>query len=320
MSILLTALIVVFLVGTTLFLTRDNWFRKKKKPVREDVKSKPTDQKKVEREKKPEKTDKRPIWKLIVVTGVILYVGLALLWGVFSAYHYSFPVNESATQSNTNKVSSGPLTANFSDAPWEVAGPIVCGWESGNGTPGSARQFGEDGKPLRNPTNPAVVGACQINTGDPANAKIIADNHWDVVNSEADNWAMAKHLHGLYGLRPWRASQEHWGPQLVALGFGGGTEQVAYAKTKIPIPVEAPVGRFGEAIKINKGVYFSWEDSKDAFVVQDQNGSIARYDPANGITKENLPYPSSWISFKSLGDKPAAVKLKLARYPLVSMK
>jgi hypothetical protein len=66
------------------------------------------------------------------------------------------------------------------------------------------------------------------------------------------------------------------------------------------ITIEAPVGKFSEGLDVPSGVYFDWGDSSGAFLVKDQKGSIAKYDPAKGV-QEDLAYPSKNIAVQISG-------------------
>lgn len=86
--------------------------------------------------------------------------------------------------------------------------------ESGDGTPGSARQFLKNGKPVKNVNKKGDyagsvdVGWAQINIT--IHIDEIARMGLDVINSEEDNKAFAMMLYEREGTQPWSASKSCW--------------------------------------------------------------------------------------------------------------
>jgi len=130
------------------------------------------------------------------------------------------------------------------------------------------------------------------------------------LNTEEGQEKYFEYLYGKEGFKPWDHDNEYgggracWGPKLAALGHEVGESLLL--QTFI---VEAPVGKFSEEIPIPEWNFFDWRESTDSFIVKDQNGREARYDMSAGIA-ENLGMNSTKLYFKSLGDKPAKVKIK----------
>ncbi len=279
---------------------------RKSGPVANDG-SGPKDTKKIDSKKEvAEKKESKgkespgPVWKFFrPILGFALGVGLAL-WVGFSVYrHFSL--------AGSGSILSRTLVTNFSySVPMEIALPIIADCESGGGVPGAAHQFENDGKtPLKNREGSSAIGKYQILASDhEARAKSMGFD----IRTEAGNESYARVLYSESGTKHWEADQRSvscWGPKLANLGFGQGSVVVA---------VEAPVGKFSEGMIIPSGIYFDWGNSTDSFVLQDQKGSTAKYDPKTGVA-ENLPYPSKVVGFKSLSDKPAKVLLTLSKRP-----
>jgi hypothetical protein len=120
------------------------------------------------------------------------------------------------------------------------------------------------------------------------------------------------------GLVVWAGFSIYFGAYRHFFFPSGSARSMGFSQDSTLLTVEAPVGNFDNEKSIPEGIYFSWGDSTDSFIVKDQKGATAKYDPKNGVL-ENLPYPSKTLVFKSLGDKPAIVKLRLSKTPLVKM-
>ncbi|MBN2094016.1 MAG: hypothetical protein JW740_01445 [Candidatus Zambryskibacteria bacterium] len=186
--------------------------------------------------------------------------------------------------------------------PWEIIAPIISGCESGNGTPGSGRQFDDEGNLIKNP-NSSAVGKYQI----------LASKHEERAKSLGfdiktlqGNENYAKYLYNESGTEDWEIDPKSvacWRPKLANLGF---------YQEEIPVFVEAPIGAFSKETPIPLGFKVSWGESKDPFVVINDRGISAKYDPQNGIF-EDIPPPSKSLRFKSLSQETAEVKLKYVK-------
>lgn len=84
----------------------------------------------------------------------------------------------------------------------------------GSAVPGSARQFGKNGKPIKNVNKAGAfggsvdVGWAQINIT--IHIDEIARLGLDVINSEEDNKEFAMMLYEREGTQPWSASKSCW--------------------------------------------------------------------------------------------------------------
>lgn len=202
--------------------------------------------------------------------------------------------------------------------PLEVARRVVCECESG------CRQFEEDGKtPLKNKGIPSkgikpsdAFGKYQFRE---MHRKPALDLGFDL-NTEEGQEGYFEYLYLREGFGPWDHDEQYGGgrvcrePKLLALGLDPEFTEL-YPKVEM---VTAPTDKFSEGKKIRSGVYFDWGDSEGEFVVRDQKGALAVFRPSKGVI-ENLPHPSTVLYFRSLGDKPVMVKLRLDRKPLVRM-
>jgi hypothetical protein len=194
--------------------------------------------------------------------------------------------------------------------PADIALRIIADCESGGGEPGKAHQFEADGKtPLKNKEGSSAIGKYQILASDhEERAKKMGFD----IGTEAGNEAYAKVLFSESGTKHWEAdprSKACWQPKLASLGLGQGS---------VILAVEAPAGKLSDEVTIPSGIYFDWGDSIDSFEVLDQKGSTAKYDPSSGV-RENLPYPSRTLWFRSLGEERAIAKLKLSKTPMAKM-
>ena len=171
-------------------------------------------------------------------------IGVLIIAGFFHADSGSGSGNK--TTSGTSAVVTSRITrSSYAHVPASIAVPIFCDAESGDGSPGSAKQFvEEDGGelvPYRNPTKPEVVGACQINMGDAAVAALVEAHNLDPVNSETDNREAAQLLYQDYvdrdgaGVHPFEDSRERWELQLRAYTWGGENGEAASLMVKAPV-------------------------------------------------------------------------------------
>ena len=145
------------------------------------------------------------------------FIGLAL-WVLFlvvagiGAYGY-FPWS---TYWSAATVGSGlRSSSSLSRLPAEVALPIIAGCESGDGSPGSGRQFEADGvTPLRNREGSSAIGKYQIMTSlHEERAKGLGYD----IRTEAGNEAYARYLYAESDTLHWEAdsrSKACWEPLL----------------------------------------------------------------------------------------------------------
>lgn len=187
---------------------------------------------------------------------------------------------------------------------------IIIGEAESPGEPGG-RQFDEKGNVVRGKVDKDDTGALQINKR--IHADLLKEHpEINIEKSKEDNYRFGEILVQKFGFEPWAKTRSIWGPKLAALGYDQkmtGPQIVGDF-----LVLEAPVGTFGGETIIPQGTYFDWRGSEGAFIVQDQKGSVAKYDPSNGVF-ERLPYPSERIAFKALGEKPVEVKLRLGKQP-----
>jgi len=116
----------------------------------------------------------------------------------------------------------GPPASPTWKIPAEVALPIIAGCESGDGSPGSGRQFEADGvTPLRNREGSSAIGKYQILTSlHQERAKSLGFD----IRTENGNEAYARYLYAESGTLHWEAdsrSRACWEP-LMALGHSPG--------------------------------------------------------------------------------------------------
>jgi hypothetical protein len=196
------------------------------------------------------------------------------------------------------------------DAPEMIILEAIADCESGDGTPGSAHQFNDDGSPVRNPSDaPAgtgAVGMFQINLSDPAIARLVKEKGWDVEGSLADNRTAAEYLLKNEGVSPWTASRACWEPRISETNLGSDSQPIYVLR------LVAPVGKFGDEVSLPTGSYkVSWGGNRGAFVVKNEIGEEARYIPSQRVY-ENLPMISR-LSLKSLGTEPVNVAVTLSK-------
>jgi hypothetical protein len=257
-------------------------------------------------------TKKEPVAKW-VASGI----GFLIFFGFVTTITINYQKNGGSWFGGSSAPNKTPAVSSmsFDDAPMEIALREICMCESG------CRQFESDGKtPFKNRGIPQkgikpsdAFGKYQFLESHREPAKKLGFE----LNTEAGQDGYARYRYSQTRTKDWEYDEQYgggracWGPKLLALGYGKADSQ-AYT-----VELEAPVGEFGSQRSTEKQ-FFDWGASTDAFIVRDQKGAIAVYNPSKGIM-QNLPYPSKMLEFKSLGDKPATVKLKLARVPLVKM-
>ena len=206
------------------------------------------------------------------------------------------------------------LASRYNGIPAEVALPIICGFESSD-MAGRIWHY-KNGDPSQglNISDTKDIGGCQINA--PWHEKDAQEKYGLDIRKPEDNMAFAKILYREQGVKPWvgkpkkgKSTIHKWGPILDKLREAGEYE----------VKLVAPAGDFGPARDV-AGYEFFWGRSPGAFVVRNDQGLEARFDPQKNI-RENLPYLnkgekrgySKTIQFKSLSDKPQEVVLELKR-------
>jgi hypothetical protein len=306
MGIALTVLIGLCLVSLTLYLKREEWFNKNQKKGAGTVSdSTPTSAAATNREKivKEKETKSKestgPVWKFFrPILGFALGVGLAL-WVGFSVYRHFSPAGRGSIFSRAS-------ATNFSyDVPVEIALRIIGDCES-PGEPGG-KQFNADGSVVRGTVDRDDVGALQTNTR--LHADLIKEIGIDPTKSKEDNYRFGRVLvEKFHGYGPWFKTQNCWGPKLAGLGFGQGRELATFTRE-----FEAPVGKPSEEVDVI-GYDFSWGKSEGSFIIENDKGAQARFDPDNNLF-EDLPHLdrgekrgfSRKVKCQSLTDKPAKV-------------
>jgi hypothetical protein len=108
----------------------------------------------------------------------------------------------------------------FNNVPVEIARSVVGGCESGNGTPGSGRQFEKDNKtPTKNRKGSSAFGIYQFLE---EHRKPALDLGFDLNTKEGQDGYFAYRF-SLYGMKDWEAdpdSQSCWQSKLAAMGYG----------------------------------------------------------------------------------------------------
>ena len=133
------------------------------------------------------------------------------------------PITYLALRSNEERGRSPARSSSLSQLPADVALPIIAGCESGDGTPGSGRQFEADGvTPLRNREGSSAIGKYQIMASlHEERAKGLG---YDIRTKEG-NEAYARYLYAESDTLHWEAdprSKACWEPKLMALGHSPG--------------------------------------------------------------------------------------------------
>lgn len=83
----------------------------------------------------------------------------------------------------------------------------ICACESGNGTPGTARQFYEDGSVVRGKVDPLDTGKCQISKRYWLD---MSDKLGYDIETDEGNTLMANWIYDNYGTEPWKWSKSCW--------------------------------------------------------------------------------------------------------------
>jgi len=142
-------------------------------------------------------------------------VVILILVGIYA------PITYFALRSNNEEWGRYPgrSSAPLSQLPADVALPIIADCESGNGKPGSGRQFEADGKtPIRNREGSSAIGKYQIMASlHEARARSLGYD----IRTEEGNEGYARYLYAESDTLHWRAdprSRACWEPKLMALG------------------------------------------------------------------------------------------------------
>jgi len=133
---------------------------------------------------------------------------------------------------------SGPR-GSYSGLPFDVVGLYLSGCESGNGTPGSGRQFNPDGSVVTNKNKDGTIdrGKWQINSRHDAEAKRRSID----LTTEEGNRQFAVILYTRNDLLDWEASRHCWEPKLLALGRTP-TATMLVLRSEKPAAISVPPG------------------------------------------------------------------------------
>lgn len=231
--------------------------------------------------------------------------GIALLVLVgFVSTIYKPGENDPANRDESRTSVVSRIVNDFSyGVPAAVALEIIADHESGNGTPGSGKQFDADHKPVRGKENPLAVGKWQINLADSATKEEV--KQWDV-ETEAGNRAAAEFLYKKYGTRPWNATKSGWEPKLRAYTWGRG-EAVA-------LIIKAPKDEWSEIIPLPRnGGRHSVDGYGQKFTVRWNNGRPDQ-------TDEDLPRPDGVAKKKPLVVYDFRLQSREAEVALITVK
>ena len=154
-----------------------------------------------------------------------------------------YPFNNNDNGSGENAVSAFSTT-NVLDSSGNFSGdfflPIAADCESGDCTPGSARQFNPDGSVVTNVNEDSSVdiGKWQINSIHEERAKSMGHDIW----TEEGNTAFARVLFSESGTEPWNSSRKLWEPMILALNGGNGGGGMYEALLEKPVVIVVPPG------------------------------------------------------------------------------
>jgi len=157
--------------------------------------------------------------------------------------------------------------------PRDVVLSIIADNESGNGTPGSGRQFNPDGSLVTNKNKDGTVdrGKWQINSRHDAEAK-----RRDIdITTEEGNRQFAIILYERNMLQDWESSRHRWEPKLLALGKTDTRIAVAEAAETSVVVVSK---EWTDSIQVPYGYQIEWERTKIvAYESKDQDGLVRKY-------------------------------------------
>src|SRR3989344_1890270 len=236
---------------------------------------------------------------------VMLVVGLATT----AIHQYQ---NRESSDNNEVVKDKAPV-ANLSRVPADIALPIIAECESGG------RQFEDDGvTPFKNREGSSAIGKYQILASEHEERAL--NKYGFDIRTEAGNEGYARVLYSESGTKHWEADSKSsacWRPQLQAYT---GKPSRTPTQESYSLTVNAPVGPSSYEIEVPIGFDFSWGGSEGSFVVENEKGIQARFDPDNNLF-EDLPWInqgeksgfSKKLKFKSLSDKPAKVNLRFTK-------
>ncbi len=185
---------------------------------------------------------------------------------------------------------------------WEIGG---C---ESRGEPGG-KQLNADGSTVINVNKDGSkdIGALQIN--DQAQADLIKNNpSLNIYKYKEDNYKLGEMIAERdKGFSAWNASKACWEPKLALLSGKP-------VFTPDPDVFEAPVGNYSKWVSIPLDHNAYWGRSEGAFVIENDKGVQARFDPANDIV-EDLPHRnkgkvrgiSRRLRAIAMGEKPGKV-------------
>ena len=252
--------------------------------------------------------------KLAYFIAVLLVAGL-----LTSAWKVAKKLNSAEQKTG---ITSRTRVDNYSHSvPIEIALAIIADHESGNGTPGSGKQFlAGTTTPIRNPQNAGpgkgAVGKWQINLSDPAvveelklleaemkkDGRLKEDEKLDVEGNENHNRAAAEYLFGKYRTNPWNASRDRWEPKLRAYTWGGG---------EVSLIIMAPVGKPSDSIpnaQAPRSIDYSG-GGKKYFIIW--NGKIKEELPRPEGAEIRMPPVVDFFQFEAIGNEPVPITLKI---------
>lgn len=191
---------------------------------------------------------------------------LGIVIGVILVKNLRELAEEKSLASANGGITSKTVTTNQSHGvPVDIALPIIADCESGDGSPGSGKQFNEDGTLVQNPKSTAV-GKYQIMASlHEERAKAMGLD----IRTEEGNEKYARILYEEFGTKDWEAdpkSQACWEPRLKAYTWPGGEAVVIVVKAptsgwshKIQTPYKPKRWR----IENPENVRVLWNEGKD---------------------------------------------------------
>lgn len=308
--LIVTIIVCGTLVWVFVSANRQKWSsttydKKKDEEKKEEEPKKAEKEIKKDAEKKTKESGKTSFaGKLVRIFVTLLFVGAIAMLGINLWQRAS----ESASRPTGKTISNLSPEETMEMVLW-----VICKYESG------CRQFESDGKtPLKNKGIPeegvppsSAFGKYQFLESHREPAKKLGFD----LNTEAGQDGYARWLWQNDGrTKHWENNPKsyRWQTELMSFGYDpwGIVEGAVTAK---------PGEEFGREVTIHSGVYVGWSTDGGGIEIKNQLGKTARFDPEKGIVTENIPYPSTSVAFRSLGDKPVEVKLRFSRTPLVKM-
>ena len=169
------------------------------------------------------------------------------------------PITYFALRSNEERGRPPARSTSLSQLPAEVALPIIAGCESGDGTPGSGRQFNPDRSIVTNENTDGTIdrGKWQINSRHDAEAKRLNID----LTTEEGNRQFAVILYERNDLRDWKASQRCWEPLLArARGTLPSTAASTHSTTDTTFVVVVRPGQPAEVVMPPNWMIVWWGD------------------------------------------------------------